>query len=65
VVGKILIVGADTWSWLRWVGVLFLGFCCPFWFLGECGGCVLPGRIFWGPDRYGHCWFQVKCVPRY
>lgn len=37
------ILGADFLSCLCWGrGVLFLGFCCFFWFLGGCGGCVLP-----------------------
>jgi hypothetical protein len=26
------------------MGILFLGFCCPFWFLGECGSCFLVGN---------------------
>lgn len=26
---------------------------------------MLPGRIFWDPDRCGHCWFQVKFASRY
>lgn len=29
---------ADIWSCLYWVGILFLGFCCPLRFL-DCGAC--------------------------
>ena len=61
-----VILSADIWSCLCLVGVLFLGFCCPLWLLGECGGCVLPGRkFFWDPDRCGHWRFQVKYVSGY
>lgn len=61
--GKILILDADIWSCLYRVNVLFLGVCCPFWFLGECGSYVLPGIKFsWDPARCGHCRCQVKCV---
>ena len=57
--GKIVVVGADIWSSLCWVGVLFLGFCCPLSFLGECGGYVLHGReFFWDPNRCDYLDFQ-------
>lgn len=47
-----VILLADIWSYLHWVGVLFLGFCR---FLGECGDYVLPSKKFlWDPDRCGH-----------
>lgn len=37
-----------------WVGVLFLGFCCPQEFIGGCGSCVLPGREFFlDPSKSG------------
>lgn len=42
--GMCVILGVDIWSCLCWVGGLFLGVCCFLWFLGVCGGCVLPGR---------------------
>lgn len=32
---KIVILGADMWSYFCWVGVLLLGFCFPLWFLEE------------------------------
>lgn len=32
------------WSCLCWVGVLFLDFFCPCWFLGDYGIGVFPGR---------------------
>lgn len=31
--GKIVFVGADIWFYLCWMNILFLGFCCPCWFL--------------------------------
>lgn len=38
----------------------------PLWYLGECVGCVLPGKKFsCGLDRCGHWAFQVKCVSGY
>jgi hypothetical protein len=40
--GKTVILGADICG-LVFVGCVFV-FCCPLWFLGECGGCGLPGR---------------------
>ena len=54
-------------SCLCCVGVLFLSFCCPFWFLWGCGGCVLPGREFFS-DSDRHCQGRgilVKCVSVY
>lgn len=49
-IGKVTILGPDIWSSLCWVGVLFLGFCCP-----ECDGCVLlGGKFLWGSGRCGH-----------
>ena len=63
--GKIVIVGADICFCLCWVGVLCPDFCCPVWFLGECGDCVLPGRtFFWDSVIYGHWEFQEKLVSR-
>lgn len=58
-VWKTVILVADIWSCLCWVGDLFLGFCCPLSFLG-CGSCVLPDRkFFWYFGRCGHWWFPV------
>lgn len=39
-----VILLADIWSYLHWVGVLFLGFCCPLWLLRWCGECCLQGN---------------------
>lgn len=40
-------------------------FLLSLWFLGVCGGCVLPGRKFcWDSARCGHCAFLVKCVSK-
>jgi hypothetical protein len=62
----IIILGADIWLYVCWVGVLFLALCSPRSFLGGCGGCVLPGRkFFWDPARYRHWGLQVECVSRY
>lgn len=62
--GEIIIVDANIWS--CWVGVLFLSFYCPLWFLEGCGSCVLPDReFFWDPDRCIPWVFQVKCISRY
>lgn len=61
----IVILGADIWFCFGWVSILFLGFCCPFLFLGKCWLCVAYREIFWDPDRFGHWIFQVKYVSRY
>lgn len=43
-----------------------LCFCCPLLTLGECGGCMLPGReFFWGPDRCGHWGFWVRHISNF
>jgi hypothetical protein len=34
--GKTVILDADMWSCLCWIGVLFFDFCFPLWSLGEC-----------------------------
>lgn len=54
--GKIIILGADSW-----VGVSLV-FVFNLWFLGLCGGCVLPSReLFQGLDGYGHWALWIKC----
>lgn len=64
--GKILILGADSWSFLFCLGALFLDFWCPLLFFGGCGGCVLPVReFFWDPTRCGHYELWVECISRY
>ena len=58
---KIVILDAEIWTCLCWVGILFSDFFCPPWFPGECVGCMLPGReFFWDPDMCGHWDFQIK-----
>lgn len=62
----IIILGADIGSFLYWLGFMFLGNCCPFWFLGKHGPCVLLGREFFCiPERSGHWGFWVKYVSMY
>lgn len=43
-VWRIVVLGANPG--LCRVRVSFLGFCCPLWFFGECGDCVLSVRQF-------------------
>lgn len=50
----IAILGADIWFVYVVVDVSFLAFCCLVWFLGRCGGRVLPGREFF--------WDLVSCA---
>lgn len=60
--GLILVLGADIWSCLCWVDVLFLGFWYPLWLLGGCDSHVLPGKeFFWDLDRFGHWRFRATC----
>jgi hypothetical protein len=60
---KFIILGANIWTCLCGMSVLFLGFYCPAWVLGEHGGCELPSRkYFWNPGRFGHWRLQVQCI---
>lgn len=51
----------DIWSYLCWVGFLFLCFCCLLWILAECCGYGLHDtESFWIPDRSSHWGSQVE-----
>lgn len=66
VLEMILILGINICSFLCWVVIMFPGFCCPFRFLWECGGCVLPCRkCFWGLSKCGHWVFWLEYVSWY
>lgn len=57
---------AGTLSFVCWMCVLFLGFCCHLWILVECGGCEFPFmQCFWDPTRCGQWGFHVECVSWY
>lgn len=47
-------LGVDIWFCLGWVGVLYLGSCCPLWILPKCGSGDFPGREWlWVPNKCG------------
>lgn len=65
----IIILGVSIWSCLCWMVVLFCGFCCSFWILGEWGeyGLLfdcLVGRAFCVPARCFPWGSQVEHVSR-
>jgi hypothetical protein len=49
-----IILGVDTWSYVCWVNVLFLGSC--FQLLEKCGLCELPGMKTHIPLSLYHVW---------
>lgn len=59
-------MGADTWSCLYWVSILFLGFFCNCCFVGECSGSfVAYQKTLLGSCQMYHFGFQGKCASRY
>lgn len=63
--GMIAILGAGVLVLSLLLGLFPLGSCCPFWFLGVCGSCVLLKRkFFWDPDRCDH-WKKVEYISRF
>jgi hypothetical protein len=48
----VIILGSNIWFCICWMVICFL-ISVSYWFLGECGDCVLPSKkFFWG---FGRC----------